>query len=80
MGSDLASGVKSAIRVARVVQDVALALFVISYSLLAIISDIWPREQEEIVVSVSIVVDVQPVLGLAIQLGEERVVAVLVAS
>lgn len=45
----------------------------------SVIGQIGPRKQEEVVVSVFIVVDVHPVERLAVQLWEERIVAVLVA-
>ena len=59
-------------------QDVALALFVISDRFCRLFLGVWALEQEEIHVEIMVIVHVDIIKGLTTKLWEKRIVAILV--
>ncbi len=62
-----------------IIQNVTLAQFILLNCNLAIVFQVWPAEQVEVIVVIPVVIHVYPVKWLALKLGKERIAAVLIA-
>jgi hypothetical protein len=77
--SNLTSGLIPDRRVAWILLNITFATFIVLYCCLSMQSNVRSREQKEVIVLVSVVMNVYPVHRLAVELREKRIVAVLIA-
>lgn len=79
VSADLSARVEPTHGEALILQDVGLALLVVSHGRFTVEGLVRTRKKEKVVIVVFVVVEVDPVLRLALQRWEKRIVAVLVA-